>query len=63
MILTGAPITEIQHKLGHANPGITLRVYSHFFKDNETDATDRLADAVLGEHQVGTGHRPMRRIA
>ena len=48
MIAAGAPITEIQHRLGHASPAITLRVYSHFFKDAETGAADSLAAAALG---------------
>ena len=48
MIAKGAPITEIQHRLGHAKPDITLRVYSHFFKDQETGAADSLAEAALG---------------
>ncbi len=32
LIMRGAPITEVQHLLGHASPSITLGVYSHFFK-------------------------------
>ena len=36
MIASGAPITEVQHRLGHANPAITLMVYSHFLKHAET---------------------------
>lgn len=55
MIAAGAPITEVQHRLGHASPAITLRVYSHFFKDAETGAADRLAEQALG---VSSGTRP-----
>lgn len=47
MIATGAPITEVQHRLGHANPAITLLVYSHFLKNAESDVADRLADEIL----------------
>ena len=47
MIAAGAPVTEVQHRLGHANPAITLQVYSHFFKHTESDAADRLANDVL----------------
>src|SRR5208337_1697543 len=47
MIAAGAPITEVQHRLGHANPAITLQVYSHFFTQTESAAADRLADFVL----------------
>jgi len=32
MIAGGAPITEVQHRLGHANPAITLQVYSAFLQ-------------------------------
>jgi hypothetical protein len=47
MIASGAPITEVQHRLGHANPAVTLLVYSHFLKLAESDVADRLADALL----------------
>src|SRR5208282_4672302 len=50
MIASGAPITEVQHRLGHADPAITLRVYSHFFKHTESAVTDRLAEAILTSH-------------
>jgi integrase len=60
MIASGAPITEVQHRLGHANPAITLLVYSHFFAHTESDVADRLADEVLSfpsmrtQKQIGT---------
>ena len=47
MIASGAPITEVQHRLGHANPAITLLVYSHFMKHAESDVADRLANELL----------------
>jgi integrase len=47
MIASGAPITEVQHRLGHANPAITLLVYSHSLKHSESDVADRLADNLL----------------
>jgi len=65
MIAGGAPITEVQHRLGHANPAITLQVYSHFFKHTEGTTADEMADVILNvsgrlgkleksEHSVGT---------
>jgi len=48
LILAGAPITEVQHRLGHASPAVTLRVYSHWFRDAETGAADRFAAGFLG---------------
>ena len=47
MITSGAPITEVQYRLGHANAAITLMVYSHFLKHAESDVADRLADELL----------------
>jgi hypothetical protein len=47
MIAGGAPITEVQHRLGHANPAITLQVYSHFFKHTEGSTADEMANAIL----------------
>jgi len=47
MIASGAPITEVQHRLGHANPAITLLVYSHFMKHSESDVAEQLANQVL----------------
>jgi integrase len=52
MIMGGAPITEVQHRLGHANPAITLQVYSHFFKHTEGTTADEMADMILN----GSGH-------
>jgi hypothetical protein len=47
MIAGGAPITEVQHRLGHANPAITLQVYSHFFKHTEGTTADEMANLIL----------------
>jgi hypothetical protein len=47
MIAGGAPITEVQQRLGHANPAITLQVYSHFFKHTEGTTADEMADVIL----------------
>ena len=65
MIAGGAPITEVQHRLGHANPAITLQVYSHFFKHTEGTTADEMANVILSDngrlgkleksgHSVGT---------
>jgi integrase len=51
MIANGAPITEVQHRLGHANPAITLLVYAHFFKCSEDSSADKMADLILGSGQ------------
>lgn len=38
LIAHGAPITEVQHRLGHSNQAITLSVYSHWLKDADSGA-------------------------
>lgn len=43
MIMHGAPITEVAARLGHSDPGITLKVYSHWFKDADSGAAGRYA--------------------
>jgi hypothetical protein len=54
MIASGAPITEVQHRLGHANPAITLQVYAHFFKHTEGVTADQMANAILnGDERLG----------
>jgi integrase len=47
LIASGAPITEVQHRLGHSNPAVTLKVYSHWFRDADTGAADRFAEGFL----------------
>jgi integrase len=47
MIANGRPITEIQHRLGHSSPDITLRVYSHWFAETKSDSADQLAEGLF----------------
>jgi integrase len=63
MIAGGAPITEVQHRLGHANPAITLLVYSHFFSHTESDVADRLADALLSLPSTSGSQRQIGSVA
>jgi integrase len=59
------PITELASRLGHANPQITLKAYSHWCPDTDSGAADGFAAGFLaaaegGEHKVGT---KLRRVA
>ena len=63
LIATGAPVTEVQHRLGHASPAITLQVHSHFFKHTESNAADRLAEVVLGSNGTRGTEEPIAAIA
>jgi integrase len=67
LIASGAPVTEVQHRLGHSDPAVTLKVYSHWYSDQDTGAVDRFAAgfiADLGEsgQKVGTERTPKRRL-
>ena len=46
LIMAGAPVTEVQSLLGHSSPAVTLKVYSHWFKNVETDSVYRLAKSL-----------------
>lgn len=50
MIHAGVPIPAIAKVLGHANPSITLRVYSHALKAMEDQATVRI-DALFSANR------------
>lgn len=39
----------VQERLGHANPSITMRVYSHVLKGMQEDALKKLGDALNGD--------------
>lgn len=57
LIAQGTPITEVQEYLGHSDPVITLKVYSHWFKQLKTDAVARFATAVLAGNWTSFGHQ------
>jgi integrase len=46
LLADGADIVEVSHLLGHKNPGITLRIYSHFVR-RETKSVQNLASSIL----------------
>jgi site-specific recombinase XerD len=36
LVTAGALVTEVQSLLGRSSPAVTLKVYSHWFKNVET---------------------------
>jgi integrase len=48
LLAMGAPITQVQHLLGHSNPGVTLRVYSHWISSADSGIPARFASSFLG---------------
>jgi hypothetical protein len=53
LIMGGAPVGEVQTLLGHASPAITLRIYSHWFKAQDSGAVGKLSALILGSKKVG----------
>jgi integrase len=41
LIMHGAPVTEVSALLGHSDPAITLKVYSHWFKAADSGAASK----------------------
>ncbi len=60
LLALGTPITEVSAYLGHANPQITLQVYSLWLPRTKTDSVSRLAEAIFngGKNPLGdqVGH-------
>jgi integrase len=47
LIANDAKITEVQHLLGHADVAVTMRVYSHWYKDADSGAAARYVDQLF----------------
>ncbi len=47
LIDAGADIVTVSRRLGHAKPDITLRIYAHLFRKEDSKATEAI-DAILG---------------
>jgi len=52
LLSQGTPITEVSSYLGHADPQITLKVYSHWIPRTKTDSISRLAGMVLSAKET-----------
>jgi integrase len=46
LLLAGVPVHVVAHRLGHADPAITLRVYAHVMHQHLTGVAERFASAV-----------------
>lgn len=54
-VSAGVPVTSIAQSLGHADPSITLRVYSSFY-DSDFDKLRKLLDAEVSKAETGFGN-------
>lgn len=46
LIDAGVDIVTISRRLGHAKPDITLRIYAHLFRKDDSKAADAIDDAL-----------------
>ena len=53
LMTVGAPVIEVQSLLGHSSPAVRHKVYSHWFKNVETDSVDRSAKGLVGSKNLG----------
>lgn len=48
LIDAGVPVTDVSQRLGHSDPSITLKVYSHFFKKSE-ERILKVTQSIMGQ--------------
>jgi integrase len=53
LISGGAAVSEVQMLLGHSSPAVTLKIYSHWFKSQDSGAVARLSDLILKSEKSG----------
>ncbi len=46
LLLAGVPVHVVAARLGHADPAVTLRVYSHVLREHDMGIGDVLAQAI-----------------
>jgi integrase len=63
LLLSGAPVHVVAARLGHADPAITLRVYTHIIRTAEAAAADIFAEAVMVGRRVCQQGSPRRLAA
>ena len=52
LINAGIPITTISKRLGHKSPNITLAVYSHMYRESDSQAAQLLQENFVGQSLV-----------
>jgi hypothetical protein len=63
LISSGAPITAVSDRLGHANSAITLSIYSHELSADVNAAAEVWNTAMANVIQAGRRSTPTRRAA
>ena len=47
MLMNNFPVLQLSHRLGHADPSITLSIYSHVVKGMEIDVNNYMPNIAL----------------
>jgi len=50
LLLAGVPVHVVAARLGHADPAVTLRVYSHVLRKHASGVGDIFAQAISNAH-------------
>jgi len=53
MIAEGTDVCTVSKRLGHANTSTTLNVYAHALRSKDTEAADKLENALTIQSKVG----------
>jgi integrase len=48
LIDAGVDVVTISRRLGHASPTVTLQVYAHLFRKDDSKASDAINEALAG---------------
>lgn len=51
LIAAGVDVVTVSKRLGHASPNVTLRVYAHMFRNDDSKAAAAINAALLGKSQ------------
>jgi integrase len=46
LLLAGVAVPEVSARLGHKNPAITMKVYTHFLRGTESKAAETIAGLI-----------------
>jgi integrase len=57
LLLAGVPVHLVAARLGHADPAVTLRVYSHVLREHAAGVGDIFAQAVKASVSKSASHR------
>ena len=58
LVYEGRTVNEVAEHFGHADPGLTLRVYSHVYRDARGRRGTSVADAIMDARHPSSAANP-----